>query len=503
MRREAPALSVLVVERAAAFDSKVGEATTEMSAMFLTRRLALWEHLERCHLPKEGLRYWSQNARVRGHADASETGSVRRSAVPSFQLRRDVLDEHILALAAAEGAELARPARALDCEVFEGGARVTIAHGERGLGEEETIACRWLLDATGRAAFLGRRLGLVERNHEHPTAAVWGRWRNVRHVDDLAARSPSNLARKNLASRRLATNHYVGFGYWVWAIPLGSGETSVGIVYDTRLVDLGAGAKGAEGREAAYRRFLAGIPALGELLDGAELRRDDLRSYTHLAYVASRYMGDGWALLGDAAAFLDPYYSPGLDHASFSVEATVAIVAAAARGEDVAARIEEHNATFVRSYHRFFRAVYADKYVYMGEHDLISAAFLLDTAQYYIFVVIPAYRLFGRFHWMPILGPKPAFFSYHLMRIYNRRFKTLALRRRAAGEGGRGNAGRRINAYYDLDWGAFRMGARGAKLWALAELDGLRLAAKGAFRRGSPAPEGPAAAPAPPVEHLK
>src|SRR5262249_47974573 len=151
------------------------------------------------------------------------------------QLRRDVLDEHILATAVAEGALLARPARAVDVELGQGGcdSLVRIAHGERGDGREETIACRWLLDATGRATFLGRRLGLIERNHEHPTAALWGRWQGVRHIDDLAARSPSNgLARKNLSSRRLATNHYIGFGYWVWAIPLGSGETSIGIVWD-------------------------------------------------------------------------------------------------------------------------------------------------------------------------------------------------------------------------------------------------------------------------------
>src|SRR5688572_13643520 len=61
LRRQMPSLRVLIVEKLPAFDAKVGEATTEMSAMFLTRRLALWEHLERHHLPKEGLRYWSAN----------------------------------------------------------------------------------------------------------------------------------------------------------------------------------------------------------------------------------------------------------------------------------------------------------------------------------------------------------------------------------------------------------------------------------------------------------
>ena len=45
LRRDRPDLSVLVIERQEAFDAKVGEATTEMSGMFLTRRLAQWQHL--------------------------------------------------------------------------------------------------------------------------------------------------------------------------------------------------------------------------------------------------------------------------------------------------------------------------------------------------------------------------------------------------------------------------------------------------------------------------
>jgi flavin-dependent dehydrogenase len=470
LRRDRPDLSVLVVERLEAFDAKVGEATTEMSGMFLTRRLALWQHLEREHLPKEGLRYWFQNGKVRRHADASETGAFQRSTVPSFQLRRDALDEHILATAVAEGAELVRPARVREVELGDFDHRVTFERE----GETATVGCRWVLDATGRANFLGKRLGLIERNREHPTAAVWCRWQGVRHIDDVAARGPLSFSRGNVASRRLATNHYMGLGYWVWLIPLGNGETSIGIVFDTRLVELDRGSNMASG----YRAFLEAIPAAAELLEGAAMKGEDLRTYSNLAYVTKQYMGNGWALMGDAAAFLDPYYSPGLDHASFSVEATVEIVKAQTSGQDVTARIAEHNATFDRSYHRFFQAVYKDKYYYMGEHDLLSASFLMDTAQYYIFVVIPAYLFFGKFFWMPVLGPKPAFLSYHMMRIYNRRFKAIALARRAAGEAGRRNDGRRIRALYDLKTAPFHMAARGVKLWLYAELDNLRLSLK-------------------------
>jgi flavin-dependent dehydrogenase len=480
LRRDRPDLSVLVVDRQREFDAKVGEATTEMSGMFLTRRLAMWRHLENEHLPKEGLRYWFQNEKVKGHADASESGAFQRSTVPSFQLRRDTLDEHLLATAVEEGAELARPARVRDVELGDFDHRVTFEREETP-GETETVGCRWVLDATGRANFLGKKLGLIERNREHPTAAVWGRWQNVRHIDDVAARGPLKFSRGNVASRRLATNHYMGFGYWVWFIPLGNGETSVGIVFDTRLIQVDRGSN----MESEYRAFLQAIPSAAELLEGAHLRTEDLRTYSNLAYVTKQYMGNGWGMMGDAAAFLDPYYSPGLDHASFSVEATVEIVKAqTAPGADaaaIAARIAEHNATFDRSYRRFFEAVYKDKYYYMGEHDLLSASFLMDTAQYYIFVVMPAYRIFGRFQWMPVLGPKPAFLSYHMMRIYNRRFKAIALARRAAGEAGRRNDGRRIRVLFDLKTAPFHMAARGVKLWLFAELDNVRLAVKRLF----------------------
>ncbi len=466
LRRELPRLRVLIVERLPRFDEKVGEATTEMSAMFMTRRLALWEHLEREHLPKEGLRYWFHGPGVGGHAEASESGGFHRSAVPSFQLRRDVLDEHLLATAVAEGAECWRPAIAREVRLGEFAHEVTVERD----GRRDLVSCRWLLDATGRATWLGRRLGLVERNEAHPTAAIWARWTDVRHLDDLIAREIPSLGHHAVASRRLATNHYMGRGYWVWVIPLGNGETSIGVVFDKRLVGLHE----SRHREEDYRAFLAAIPAVAEVLKGATLRCEDLRFYAHLPYVTRQYMGPGWALLGDAAAFLDPYYSPGLDHAAFAVEATTAIIKADTAGEDVRPQIAEHNARFLRSYHRFFEAAYRDKYFYMGEHDLCTAAFLLDTVQYYLFIVIPAYRS-GRFPGMPVLGPKAGWVSYALMATYNRRLRAIAELRRRRGTAGRRNAGRHVKVTFNLKSAPYRMFGIGVRLWLAAELDALRL----------------------------
>jgi hypothetical protein len=301
----------------------------------------------------------------------------------------------------------------------------------------------------------------------------------VRHIDVLAARGPLALSRGNIGSRRLATNHYVGRGFWIWVIPLGNGETSIGVVFDKRLHNLHE----SKNREADYVSFLKSHPALRELLEGAELRSEDLRALSRMAYVTRQYMGNGWSLLGDAAAFLDPYYSPGLDHAAFTVDATVALIRMQAEGKEIAPGIAEHNDMFLRSYRRFFRAAYLDKYFIMGEHDLLSAAFLLDTAQYYIFVVMPSYRFAGRFRPEPVLGPKPGLGSYLFMRLYSRRFIAIAKLRREMGEQGRRNNGRRIKAYYNLHLAPFHMYGRGIKIWLQAEIDAVRLRIKKIFRR--------------------
>lgn len=492
LRRESPSLRVLIVEKTEAFDAKVGEATTEMSAMFLTRRLGIWRHLEIEHLPKEGLRYWSLNDKVTGHADASEAGGVLRSAVPSFQLRRDVLDQHLLDLAVKEGAEVIRPATVRNVELNDFDNRVTIAKDVDGVEQTRIVRCTWVLDASGRNCFLGKRLGLIKWNDDHPIAAIWARWEGVRHIDDLAARAGGKLAASNVGSRRLATNHYVGHGFWVWVIPLGNGQTSIGVVFDKRLHQLHL----APDRQTTYVSFLRRHPALAELIEGASVRADDLHGLSRVAYVSSQYIGPGWALLGDAAAFIDPYYSPGLDHCAFSVEAATRIILSHAKGEPperLAPLLAKHNDEFTRSYRWFFDCVYRDKYYFFGEHDLITAAFLLDTALYYIFLVMPAYRVAKAFVPTPVLGPKVAMPSYLVMKFLKWRFKRIAAVRREAGQAGLRNNGRRIKAYFNLNLAPFHMFARGVKLWLHAEAGAAWLRLKSLRRKSMTEPEKPVA----------
>jgi flavin-dependent dehydrogenase len=474
VKRWMPSARVLVIERQAAFDQKVGEATVEISAIFLHRVIGLYDELSRTHLPKHGLRYWFYDHLGRSLAEMTEAGPDEVPRLPAFQLDRAKIDERLLSLAEEAGAEIARPARVtqLDLEWPKNRVRFESDTGIR------TVSARWVIDASGRAAVVARQLGLHRRVDELPTAAVWGRWSGIRDMDGpaMAGHDPRAPWLKPLdASRRLSTNHFCGYGWWCWAIPLGGGETSIGVVYDKGLFDFPTKGTALE----RYRAFLSAQPGLRELVVGATLNEDDFRGYGHLPYRTTQYAARGWALVGDAASFIDPYYSPGLDHASMSVYATALILE-----EDLAkrcnlstldARLGKHNGEFVRSYDRWLHALYVGKYQLMGDAELLLSAFLVDTALYYLAVVTPVHKDVTNLK-NPILGQNlpQAKAAYQFMAFFNRRLQKLAEKRRAVGTYGKRNAGWHVY-FGDVGLGssAVLKLVRGLGLWGRLEVDGL------------------------------
>ena len=231
LKRRLPECRILIVERSERFDRKVGEATVEVSAFLLHQVLGLYDHLSRRHLPKHGLRFWFTDGPGRQLHEMTEVGGGQLPRLPSFQLDRSKLDQHLLTVADSEGCEVARPARVLDVEHGWPESQVRLASA----GGERRVTARWVIDASGRHAFLARRLKLRRRVEEHPTAAAWGRWRGVADLD--GPRLADGLPRLP-AARRLATNHFCGYGWWCWVIPLAGGETSVGLVYHKELAPL-------------------------------------------------------------------------------------------------------------------------------------------------------------------------------------------------------------------------------------------------------------------------
>jgi flavin-dependent dehydrogenase len=435
LRRRNPRWRILIIEKSERLGRRVGESTVETSAYFIGRVLGLTDHLNEKHLVKQGMRFWFYNDKTRGLADCSETGPKYNVRFPGYQVDRSVLDEEVLARAVAAGATLLRPAKIKNVTLVEGGTQTV--EWEREDGTAGKAQARWVVDASGVAAILSRRNGWHKTNTAHPIAACWSRWNGVKNLDsrEFSEAHPKWAARCK-AVRYTATNHICGKGWWSWWIPLKGGDMSVGIVYDQRITELPDGGTVGE----RLRKFMSVHPAARELLEGATFQEGDVHFRRNCAYSSTRYAGDGFVLVGDAAAFMDPFYSPGMDWISFSTSAAAALVDSCLSGRNAAERIARHNANFTASHDRWFDAIYRDKYYYMGDHELMTLAFRLDLGSYYLGVVKRPFNSGNSALEVPAFAPNGGKTAGLIMAFYNRRLAAMAKVRMARGVWGHKNS---------------------------------------------------------------
>ncbi len=462
---ERPELKILIVERSESFGRRVGEATVEVSGYFLGRMLGLTGHLNEAHLVKQGMRFWFFNDKARTMADCAEIGGRYLSRVPAYQVDRAVLDEEVLARAQAAGAEFWRPALVSRVDLAAGGRQLLkVRYQER----TREVSARWLVDASGVAAVLARQEGWWRPNTEHPTTAVWARWTGVKDWDglELTTKFPE-WAMACHGIRNTATNHFVGNGWWAWCIPLKGGDVSIGVVFDQRFVQWPE--DGSLGQR--LKDFLAQHPVAREIMADARWREGDVHWRKSLPYYSTTFAGDGFALVGDAAAFLDPFYSPGMDWIAFTCTAACKLILAERRGEALAPLLARHNRDFARSYQWWFQAIYQDKYEYMGEFDLLRVAFLLDAGLYTMGVASQPFKRGAVALTEPVYSTPPSVPFFHLMRRYNRRLARMARARRLGDRLGRRNAGRRFmfQGYTFAPASSVHI-AKGVAAWAWLEL---------------------------------
>src|SRR5437667_9071001 len=176
LKRKRPEARVLIIEKTTEFDRKVGESTTEVSSCYLTRILGLTHYLGHHQLAKQGLRLWFSNQPDQRFDDCVEIGTRYQSRLPGFQVDRAKLDSHMLDLAVQAGCELWRPAKVTNLELNNDNGQNVSATFD---GSDRTVHARWVIDPTGRAATLGRKLGYFRPHNAHPHNARCARFSGV------------------------------------------------------------------------------------------------------------------------------------------------------------------------------------------------------------------------------------------------------------------------------------------------------------------------------------
>lgn len=375
LRRHVPGASVVLIERSRERSFKVGESTVDVCGKYLTKRLGLSSYLYDQQLPKNGLRFFfDREDKSAALEELSEIGTGGLIPFPSFQLDRARFEEDLLRMNAEGGVDVRVGVRVADVTLGAAGEThaITLEEEGRPVG---SLAARWVVDATGRSSLLARARGLRTQS-SLSNASAWGRFRGVADLDDVGP--DAFHARVRHTSRVLSTNHFCYPGYWIWLIPLGRGVTSVGVVMERELFR-------AELRSAAgLWAFLRSHAAVARLMKHAEPL--DTMSFGQLAYGTTRF-ADGaerWALVGEAAAFTDPLYSPGGDYIALENDWVTDLVRRDLAGEPsaaVAARASLYEKALLLRLEST-SLLYDGLYGTLGSFELFASKWDLDTACY-------------------------------------------------------------------------------------------------------------------------
>ena len=348
---------------------KVGESTVEIAAHYLAENLCLKTHLERDHLPKFGLRLF-----VRGdeaiHNDLAqydEIGVSKVLPIQTYQLDRGRFENYLATELINQGVDLRQNTTVRKIDLRPGKHRVTIRNDD----QEQTICARYLVDASGRRAWLREQMSLT-RKVRHTNNAVWFRTDARFELESWSA-DQSWRNRVSDTPRHLSTNHFTGPGYWLWLIPLAGDCTSVGLVFDPNKVEVSDVNK----HENLLRWLSHEHPLIAEKLADHEPR--DFHVLKDYAVNSEQlFSADGWMLSGDSGAFTDPFYSPGADFIAFANGFITELITK----QEGAEKYQQ----FQNYYLRFFAntlSLYRGQYGGFGDRNLMVLKTIWDFTYYW------------------------------------------------------------------------------------------------------------------------
>ncbi|MDO5058965.1 MAG: NAD(P)/FAD-dependent oxidoreductase [Neisseria sp.] len=218
----------------------------------------------------------------------------------TFQVRRDRFDQILIEEAAKQGADVRFGCAVTAFEQTDEGAFVAV---ESDNGESYTVQARFVLDASGYGRVLPRLLDL-EQPSDFPVREA-----HFTHIDDHI--DDAEYDRNKI----LIGVHPQERDVWLWLIPFADGRCSIGAVgLPERFSGLGDS-------ERIVKHFAAEIPLFARLLKNAEWDNGvPYRAVKGYSANVKTLHGKGFALLGNAAEFLDPVFSSGVTIAMHSAK---------------------------------------------------------------------------------------------------------------------------------------------------------------------------------------
>lgn len=232
----------------------------------------------------------------------------------AYQVDRASFDKLLADEAEKQGVEIRYRHRVVGFEDIEGGARLTVQNAD---GASSQIEARFVLDASGFGRTLAKLLDL-ETPSDFPV-----RMATVTHITDKVADDAFDRAKVQVIV------HPQHEDVWYWVIPFPGHRNSIGCVAKREFL----AAYPSDPKER-LRALLAEEPFISRIVENAEWHAPVRELGGYSANVRTMH-GPAFALLGNAAEFLDPVFSSGLAIAMRSSSIAARLLDRQFRGEHV------------------------------------------------------------------------------------------------------------------------------------------------------------------------
>lgn len=315
---------VIALEKARHPRFHIGESLLPMN-LPIFERLGVLDKVRALGVFKPGADFEADNDS--GYNTYAFARAIGNSPPHAYQVWRQDFDEMLYDHARECGADAREGHEVVKFE--QAGPRETRLDVSTDDGRSYGIHTRYVVDASGRDAFLSSKKKLRRKSAQHQSAAIFGHFRGaVRRAGEDAG---------NISIYSFEHG-------WMWMIPLPDDVMSVGAVCRPDYL------KQRKGRTLEFLLdTLKRSPALWRRIEHAALIGDEVGVTGNYSYDSTQMGGMGWVLVGDAFAFLDPVFSSGVYLAMSGAEQAVDVV-------DTALREPAREAALLRKLEKRLRA---------------------------------------------------------------------------------------------------------------------------------------------------
>jgi flavin-dependent dehydrogenase len=269
---------------------------------------------------------------------------------PGLHVERDIFDNILLEHASSCGANIINQVAVKKVDFSNKEWPEVFYTDKRGNSNNEgTIRCQYIIDASGHSSFLANQFKVRQTiSSQFNFLSLWGYFKNSRFA---------GVDRQSYPEEALTTVKPMTFvmsfeGGWIWHIIL-RGKTSVGLVIPS---DRTKGMNKQQ-KELFFKQTCLQLPYLSKLLEPAQFIEGSLQYRPDYSYYSNNICGENYYCIGDAAAFVDPIFSHGVQNALYNAATATLAIKASLKNKTKRLRYSQLCESRMQQFYGFSRAL--------------------------------------------------------------------------------------------------------------------------------------------------